>query len=36
MKYDLLIKCFIAFCVGAIIYKFISDRCFCGIVEGQE
>ena len=36
MKYDLLIKCFIAFCVGAIIYKFISDRCSCGIVEGQE
>ena len=36
MKYDLLIKCFIAFCVGAIIYKFISDRCSCGIVEGQS
>jgi hypothetical protein len=36
MKYDLLIKCFIAFCVGAIIYKFISDRCSCSIVEGQN
>lgn len=36
MNYDLLIKCFIAFCVGAIIYKFISDRCSCGIVEGQN
>ena len=36
MNYDLLIKCFIAFCLGAIIYKFISDRCSCGIVEGQN
>jgi len=36
MNYDLLIKCFIAFCVGGIIYKFISDRCSCGIVEGQN
>ena len=36
MEYDLLIKCFIAFCVGGIIYKFISDRCSCGIVEGQN
>tara|TARA_A100001015_G_C14916390_1_gene682517 strand:+ start:207 stop:1121 length:915 start_codon:yes stop_codon:yes gene_type:complete len=36
MKYDLLIKCFIAFCIGVIVYKFISDRCSCGIVEGQN
>ena len=36
MKYDLLIKCFIAFCVGAIIYKLVSDKCSCSIVEGQE
>ena len=36
MDYDLLIKCFIAFCLGGIIYKFISDRCSCGIVEGQN
>ena len=35
MNYDLLIKCFIAFCVGAIIYKLVSDKCSCGIVEGQ-
>ena len=26
MNNDLLIKCFIAFCIGAIVYKFISDR----------
>lgn len=36
MNYDLLIKCFIAFCVGAIIYKFILDRCSCNVVEGLE
>ena len=36
MKYDLLIKCFIAFCIGVIVYKFISDRCSCNVVEGQE
>ena len=35
MKYDLLIKSFIAFCVGVIIYKFISDRCSCDVVEGN-
>lgn len=36
MKYDLLIKCFIAFCVGGIIYKLVSDRCSCNVVEGQN
>jgi len=35
MNIDLLIKCFISFCIGAIVYKFISDRCSCNIVEGQ-
>ena len=36
MNSELLIKCFIAFCIGSIIYKFISDKCSCNIVEGQE
>jgi len=36
MNYDLLVKSFIAFCIGAIVYKFILDRCSCGIVEGQN
>ena len=35
MNSDLLIKCFIAFCIGTIIYKFILDRCSCNVVEGQ-
>ena len=34
MNSELLIKCFIAFCIGSIIYKFISDKCSCNIVEG--
>ena len=35
MNNDLLIKCFIAFCIGAIVYKFISDRYLTNIIEGQ-
>ena len=35
MNIDLLIKCFIAFCIGAIVYKFISDRYLTNIIEGQ-
>ena len=35
MNTELLIKTFIAFCLGAIIYKIILDRCSCGIVEGN-
>ena len=35
MNIDLLVKCFIAFCIGAIVYKFISDRYLTNIIEGQ-
>ena len=35
MNIDLLLKSFIAFCIGVIVYKVISDRCSCNIVEGQ-
>jgi len=35
MNTELLIKTFIAFCLGAIIYKIILDRCSCDVVEGQ-
>jgi len=35
MNIDLLVKSFIAFCIGVIVYKVISDRCSCNVVEGQ-
>ena len=36
MNNNLLLKCLIAFVIGIIVYKFISDRCSCNIIEGQE
>ena len=35
MNNNLLLKCLIAFFIGIIVYKFISDRCSSNIVEGQ-
>ena len=35
MNNNLLLKCLIAFFIGIIVYKFVSDRCSSNIVEGQ-